>query len=521
MNIELKDSASQGGKKKRTMVIYRFSDRLSRCDPSLYSNIYDVRKWPNAKHPSSILPPLHKNEVEISRNKLKKDALSYLKRTFKSNIKQSDLIRFGKHLFLAITFPPYFIIYGLPKQILTKGLLVIFFACKSVQRKIQEQMQIFIASLTYKTVQIIQLIKNLISILIFPIFYSALKIRQTIISYIRENNWKNLKNPVREARIILNQLPLTLIKKIFVYQQRLLQIKEKGNQQLKKYLSQIKEKGNQQLKKNFVGIKEVFKERNKKLKLVVKWGKIQFYSLNQKVICWNSHYKTQFFATRQLAQQTTHQFVEEFKNRIKNLKSYFASVNFYWSRLKLQEKKLSKQYQIIYLHMRGSFYQKYQLIFSFLKIKGEKLRFLYIKSFFQNSVFYTRLNMFSQLLRYCLKKFFPHPISSIFHKKVIKTYLFFIKIIPQILHYKLKLLFYGINIAKQTYNSIQKHVKLIGKKVLNFLMSKLRIFKKGALYLLYYFFLYITIIFILCVWGIRYLEKCTKFLISNFLLGTR
>ena len=58
-------------------MINRSSDSLSKCDPGSYSNIYDARKRPDVKnHRVTPSASVQKDTIEISHDKLKKEALS-------------------------------------------------------------------------------------------------------------------------------------------------------------------------------------------------------------------------------------------------------------------------------------------------------------------------------------------------------------------------------------------------------------------------------------------------------------
>jgi hypothetical protein len=129
------------------MAIYRASDSLSRCDPNQYSSIYDVRKRPDIKHePVAATRPIHKDTIEISRDKLKEEALNRLRHTSKYMIAQNSFMRIGKYLFLAVALPPYFVIYGLPKWILVEGIPAIFsmslWMWKKIQHRTQKQIEV-------------------------------------------------------------------------------------------------------------------------------------------------------------------------------------------------------------------------------------------------------------------------------------------------------------------------------------------------------------------------------------------
>lgn len=124
------------------MSIRRSSDSLSRCDPSVYSNLYDVRGRAGVKRETvSLTPSLGKDTIEFSRDKLKEEALNRLRHTSKYVVAQSSFMRVGKYLFLATLFPPYFLLYGVPKWIVIEGVPFLFSLFVLGAKKLGEPVQ--------------------------------------------------------------------------------------------------------------------------------------------------------------------------------------------------------------------------------------------------------------------------------------------------------------------------------------------------------------------------------------------
>lgn len=66
--------------------------------------------------------PFEKDTLSLSTEKLKEEALHCLKHSSKYLIPQPGFMRIGKYLFKAVAFPPYFILYGLPKWMILTAL---------------------------------------------------------------------------------------------------------------------------------------------------------------------------------------------------------------------------------------------------------------------------------------------------------------------------------------------------------------------------------------------------------------
>lgn len=161
------------------MAIRHTSDSLNRCDPNSYSNFYDARKRVEIRQePVMATQPINKDTLEISRDQLKKEALNRLRHTSKYMIFQTGFMRVGKYLFLAVAFPPYFVIYGMPKWILVRGLPAIMSICVTVAEKVKQKVKKRIEVVQLKVRQAVLSMQQLAQRLIRPIVRLALDIGQ-------------------------------------------------------------------------------------------------------------------------------------------------------------------------------------------------------------------------------------------------------------------------------------------------------------------------------------------------------
>ncbi len=161
------------------MAIRHTSDSLTRCDPNNYSNFYDAGKRVNVRQePVTATQPINKDTLEISRDQLKKEALNRLRHTSKYMIFQTGFMRVGKYLFLAVAFPPYFVIYGMPKWILVRGLPAIMTICTTVAEKVKQKVKKRIEVVQQKVRQAVLSMQQLVQRLIRPIVRLALDIGQ-------------------------------------------------------------------------------------------------------------------------------------------------------------------------------------------------------------------------------------------------------------------------------------------------------------------------------------------------------
>jgi hypothetical protein len=159
------------------MALHRTSDHLSRCDQNLYSDLYHVG---NRRKPSKV-EAVHfpKDSIEISHEKLKADALNRLRHSTDSVIAQNSFMRIGKYLFLAIAFPPYIIIYGLPKWIVVEAIPAIFLMMTIGFNKTKRAVKKPADFLFQKALEVAQFMKEITQRLISPFIHMANGIRNS------------------------------------------------------------------------------------------------------------------------------------------------------------------------------------------------------------------------------------------------------------------------------------------------------------------------------------------------------
>lgn len=300
------------------MAINRPSDSMSRCDPSLYSNIYDVRKRSDIKHePIYATQPTHKDTIEISRDKLKEEALSRLRHTSKYVIIQNSFARIGKYLFIAIAFPPYFILYGLPKWIIVEGLPAILSMYMWVWKKVQQKTKNRFDAGIHKVVQLTQFMQKMAQhVLIQPIIRVILEFRQRILR-MRENIHQTFKQIYEKSKKIFN-LPGVKV--------------SEGLKRLQIKLAQVRKSLQQQVETVATRVQESFQWIKQSPLLFLGWGQTQIQKFNEQAVSWRNSWKQRIQTSQQMAQRTTNwiskqykQGLEKFKRTCEPLTSFFAS----------------------------------------------------------------------------------------------------------------------------------------------------------------------------------------------------
>lgn len=158
-------------------------DSLSRCETNPYS-LYGVRKQGDTKEKVAIATPsIHKDTIEISRDRIKKEALNRLNHTTKYFILQQGFMRVGKYLFLGLTLPPYLLLYGVPKWVLVVALPSLLILTKTLVIKTYKQVQKKVHQIIEPILQKMQFYGR---VLIQPIIRLMLEIRNAF-QLIRHN----------------------------------------------------------------------------------------------------------------------------------------------------------------------------------------------------------------------------------------------------------------------------------------------------------------------------------------------
>lgn len=484
------------------MAIYRSSDSLRRCDPSLYSNIYDVRKRSDIKHqPVVATQPIQKDTIEISRDKLKEEALNRLRHTSKYVIAQNSFMRIGKYLFLAIAFPPYFVVYGLPRWVLVEGLPAIFSMCVWVWKKVQHHTEARVESGAQKVVQMMHFVQRLAQVLIQPIVHLALEIRQSI-RRLRTEIFQFFKKIIHRAQAAIHFPHLKLAERFKQVQKRMSQIREKWSQQAQTMAGHVQE-GIQWIKESpqfFLG-----------------WGQAQIQHLSQSFVSLGAQWKKRFQPSQQLAQRATDWVYKQFKKGIQAFKSNFEPlVNFYQQQLQPRWKKVKEICKGKWEQTRDFFHQKHQKALAFLQDKQEKLKLLSSLRLIHYFMSHPWMGKLPLRLQDWLKKCLSHPVIRAICERGVKAYSFLAHSFLQSAIYGLQTLSKGWQIFSKASHSMGAFVKVSAQKVLDFLPIGQRFFRRSLLYALYYFLLFVTIGFILFMWSLRSLGDLMSSLTSVF-----
>ncbi|MBA2367851.1 MAG: hypothetical protein H0V82_02365 [Candidatus Protochlamydia sp.] len=157
--------------------LQRPSDSLARCDPHAYSNLYDVNKKVDIRVANAgATQPINKDTLEISKEKLTKDAMNRLRHTSKYTIFQTGFMRVGKYLFLAVAFPPYFLLFGIPKWILVQGLPALMTICTAAAEKVKKKIKKRTDAVKQRIAQAVLSIQQTLHRLLLPIIRLGLDI---------------------------------------------------------------------------------------------------------------------------------------------------------------------------------------------------------------------------------------------------------------------------------------------------------------------------------------------------------
>lgn len=489
------------------MAIYRASDSMSRCDPNQYSSIYDVRKRSDVKHePIAATRPIHKDTIEISRDKLKEEALNRLRHTSKYVIAQNGFMRVGKYLFLAVAFPPYFIIYGLPKWILVEGMPAIFSMSLWMWKKIQHRTQRQIEVVNRKAVQMVQLVQNILQLLMQPIVHLALHIRQRIRRF-RDRSLQILRGFALRFKQTLHLPRLKLSQRLQNVQERFLTIKEK----LSKRAQQVKTR----IQQGIQWIKE-------SPQIIYGWGQIQLQRLNQQISSLSLRWKNSFHTPHQLAQRATDWIAKGVKNCLRGLKKPFAPlVNFYQEKWLPRWHKLKNTYIKKWSQTRNFFQHKHQRAFVFLHTMQEKLKQVTSDRLIQYFLSHPWVGKRPVHFQEWLKKCFAHPFIRTLCDAGVKCYTRLVSALLQLAKLILQIVGQASTLIMKGCNLFQSTIKFASQSVLSILNVGQKLLHKSALYVLFYFLLFLTIIFILLIWGMRSLSNYTSSLFSHFSIKKR
>jgi hypothetical protein len=484
------------------MAIRRASDSLSRCDPNLYSNIYDVRKRPDIKQ-ESIGPtrPIHKDTIEISRDKLKEEALSRLRHKSKYVIAQNGFMRIGKYLFMAIAFPPYLLIYGLPKWILIEGLPSLFSVCVWMSKKVQQKMQKRFDAVSRKVVQLTQFIQNLTrNVLIMPIVRLALEARLGI-RRMRDQVKQLIKSLYDKGRNVFDKPRLKLVK---------------GFKFLEKRLSQVREKWVQHSQSLTTRLQESIQWVKQCPQLFLGWGQGQIHKLNEQIVPFKASWKNRFQSSQDLTEKTINWMSKKVNEGKKSFKSIVEPiVSFCREKVQPQWQKLKGVCKEKWKQTKDFFHQKHRRALIFLQEKQIKLKQLSYQQFIDHLSSHVWMTKLPLKLQVWLKKWLDHSAVKAIIAAGVRIYSFmghsFLLASSQVLQMFAKL----TRMISSGYQHLQKYASQAKQKVLHVNRIVCKLFFKVFFNTLYYFLLSMMVISILSAWGIRSLAQSMSFLTSK------
>lgn len=489
------------------MAIYRSSDSLSRCDPNQYSTLYDVRKRPDIKHePVAATRPIHKDTIEISRDKLKEEALNRLRHTSKYVLPQNNFMRIGKYLFLAVALPPYFMIYGLPKWILVEGMPAIFSMSLWMWKKIQHQTQKQIEAGNRKVIQMVQYVQKLVQVLMQPIIHLALQIRLNIRRF-REFTVRAFRNRIARFKQSFHLPRAKLANGFKLLQKRLLEVREKWSKRAQKV--------NIRMQQGIQFIKEA-------PPAIVGWAQVQYQRVSQQALSMTVQWKNRFQTSQEFAQRATDWVGKLFKNGSESFKRQFDPlIHFYQEEWLPVWRKVRENCKQKWLSTRHFFERNHQRAFAFLQVQQEKLKRVTTERVLNYLLAHPWMGKLPGHIQEWLKKCLAHPIVQSICTVGVKLYTVSVNAVLEAAKLGLKLSAQGSSAMIKCCNLVRSTLKMAAKYAADVIKVMRRAFRKGLLYTFFYFLLFLTMALILFIWGIRLLGDYTSSFIAKLSLRKR
>lgn len=475
------------------MVIYRSSDTLSRCDPGAYSNIYDVKKHPGIKlEANAEMKSGRKDTIEISRDKLNEEALSRLRHTTKYFVAQSSFMRIGKYLFLALAFPPYFAVYGLPKWIVTEGLPALFSMSVWVWKIIKTRSKPPLDASVRKLGQMTQFIQNLTLMMIRPFVFLSSEIRQ---------KFQRMQHNV-------SQFFSRAGKKLGRMRERFERFKPGHvGKAIRRGLPKIKEALSRRIQGAKVRLQQKIQSIQEKPLLFLGWGQAQIQSFKEKTLSLVNPWKKSIALSKESADRSTEWVLKQCARGMAHVKKsfrpfaqfYLKSVAPRWQKFCEAGKKQGKG-------ILDFFEKGHRRSLAFLMNSQEKLKGFSSVRFLDALISHPLMGKLPAFLQKWIKR----CLSSLAAQKIcagaIKGYSFFIHGL-QITTQGFRMAGWGCAAIVKTGSWIAASLKAIGKEAHR--LFAIFVDSMGAVlkFALYYFLLFWTIAFILFVWGVRFLSR--------------
>lgn len=485
------------------------SDSWSRCDPDQYSNLYDVRRRADVKlEPIAATRPVHKDTLEISHDKLKEEALNRLRHTSKYVIAQNGFMRIGKYLFLAVALPPYFAIYGLPRWVFIEGLPSLFSFSLWMWKKLQNQTEKQIHIGMKKVIQMAQFVQKVVQVMLQPLVHLALQIRQRIRRF-RDHSFHLIK----KARAKINlSFPFPSLK---------LALNERAND-IRHFLSRTQEKWEKKKEKMALQMQQGGQWIKDSPHLISEWAQCQFQRFIRQVISSRCQWKNCFQASDQWAQKGTNWISGYVHTCFKILgqpfvltyHAYKTHMQPFFQKIKEFGKKNERKLE--------DFFRRYhRQVYAFLESQQVKLKHLSSERFLSSVAFHPWLKKLHVIVQKWLKKCLFHSLTRKICRGGLKCYVSCVNVFLITAKMSLDALSKTQTLSMKCYQWVCFFIQSGSKSALAVLVIGVSWFQKGALHVLYYFLLFLTISFILLVWALESLGSYSNDLVSAFSLALR
>lgn len=487
------------------MVIYKQSDSLSRCDPNLYSNIYDTRKRTDVKQEPVTSQVVIKDTIEISKEKLKEDALSRLRHTSKFVVYQNSFIRIGKYLFLGIVIPPYLALYRIPKWVLVEAIPAVYLMLIEITKKSWGKIHKFTHAKIQKLILVAQLVKKFTQFLLQPFVHLVLKIRKEF-DMARERVKKFIQRRITQVkakvRAMIEAPFLKLKKKINDAQQHIAKQKERLSKSIEEMTFRIKN-GIQKIKSSIQNIKDLPES-------FMSWIKIQIQSFNDRINSIGMQWGSRFHTAREIAENATNWVVGRLSKTLNKVKSYFSPLgDIYHQYVHPVWVKFSHQFQMKVKKVMDFFQKRHRRALAFLLKQQKKVRDR------KNSSMEWIQNVLAHPLVKKLPLFFQNWLKGILNSsKVqsvyrisIKFHAFVLRSFLSLSEMSLRMVAKGANLIHLSGEHLNKGLSYAQEKASRLFIFAEKFLVKCLKYILYYTLLFATICLILSVWSIRWLSN--------------
>jgi hypothetical protein len=475
------------------MPLHRTSDSLSPCDPHLYSSMYDVRQRPDIKRQplSEISAP--KDTIEISKDQLKKEALNRLRHTTQYPVSHHGFMRIGKYLFLAIAFPPYLLIYGLPRWVVLEGIATFSSLFLWIGQKVHKP----IDRVQQRIVHLFEFVKEASQALIRPVVLLTLEIRQQIrrMDYSIRPFVQRVRKKLREE---VNRFRFEC---------------QKGMKRVTRTLTQVKERIVYQLQK----VSEKFQQGIQTIKqaplLFLGWRQGLWQRLNERTVSVGQSWNKRFQISQQLSLRGTEWVVQHMRRLQMSFMSTLKSVvSFYqqhlqpqWLQLKVHGKEKWKQ-------TRDFFRQKHQKMQVFLEKQQEKIKQLSHGQWIDHL-----LARYRWMHHHAwFKRWLTHPLIRTIGEALMRVY-FFLTIHPLRLLMQLgERMSHCFRYISEYLTHLKISCRSVGRQVQNHIQQLLTASRRVAWRSLYYFLVFITMFGIVLIWGIQSLREFTLSFMAKY-----